>query len=102
MAFFVGVKKHKRSFKGGKQLNYEIFNWTAFLFLFVAYVLLLKGVFTAQNYIYLGMQLVGGTSFVIIGIYVNAWSVWMFNGFWIIATLWALILKVKKKNCKNL
>lgn len=77
-------------------MSYEIFNWSAFLFLFIAYVLLLKGIFTAQNYIYLGMQLVGGTSFVIVGIYVNAWSVWMFNGVWIIATLIAIISNKKK------
>lgn len=78
-------------------MNYEIFNWTAFLFLFVAYVLLLKGVFTARNYVYLGMQLVGGTSFVIVGICVGAWSVWAFNSVWIIATLCAIISKIRKK-----
>ena len=78
-------------------MNFEIFNWIAFLSLFVAYVLLLKGIFTAQNWIYLILQLVGGFSFVIVGICVHAWSVWMFNGVWIIATLCAIISKIRKK-----
>jgi len=81
-------------------MNFGIFNWIAFLSLFIAYILLLKKKLTAQNCIYLILQLIGGLSFIIVGICAKTWSVWLFNGVWVVVTLYALYMVIfKKKNC---
>lgn len=81
-------------------MNLGIFNWIAFLSLFVAYVLLLKKKLTAQSHVYLILNLLGGISFVVVGVCAKAWSVWLFNGIWVGVTLYALYTIIfKKKSC---
>ena len=83
---------------------YGIFNCLAFGSLFVAYVLLLRGVFSPKNWIYLGLNVIGGISFVIVGLGAKAWSVWVFNGIWTFVTLDAIISKLLNRDfiiCKK-
>jgi hypothetical protein len=81
----------------------SICQWSAFVSLFVAYILLLLGIFKAKNWIYLWLQLIGGLSFILVGIHTGTWSIWMFNSVWVAATLCAIISKIigcikKRKN----
>lgn len=80
-------------------MSYQIFNWIACLSLFSAYILLLKKVLFPHNFIYLLLNLIGGISFVIVGVFAKVWSVWIFNGMWVIITLGAII---KLYFCKNI
>jgi len=81
-----------------------ICQWSAFVSLFVAYILLLLGVFKPKNWLYLCLQLIGGVSFILVGLYTKVWSIWAFNGIWVVTTLSAMILKVikSKKSFTNI
>jgi len=77
-----------------------IFQWTAFVPLFIAYTLLICKIFKSNDWTYLCLNLIGGVSFILVGIFAKSWSIWLFNGVWVAITLGAIISKAVTFNKK--
>lgn len=87
-----------------KSILTNFVQWTAFVPLFIAYTLLICKVFKSNDWLYLCLNLIGGASFILVGIFAKSWSIWLFNGVWIAVTLGAMVLKVikSKKSFTNI